>query len=108
MAFWNCSILHLRDPNQHQNDVIRGGTLNIPRSVVLDIVLLDLLDMVIRLWFVHPFAILVCHVPGQAQNWQDQHLEPKNRRREESGHEAMVLGRYIDQRCNRSIGRDKA
>ena len=40
-----------------------------PRSVILDVIFLNLLDMMVRLWFIHSLPVFPCHIPKQACHW---------------------------------------
>lgn len=80
---------------------------NIPRSVILNIVLLNLLNMVIGLWPIHSLGILPRHVAYQTENRQAEHLEPKDGRREQPGYEAVILFREAQEGCHGSVCRDE-
>lgn len=63
--------------------------------------------MVVVLRRVHPLGILVCDVPQQAQDRQDQHLQPEDRAAEEARHDAVVLWGHADHGRDGGVGRDE-
>lgn len=73
----------------------------------MNVVLLNLLDMVICLRPVHALDILPHDVPRQTQNRQNQHLQPKDGRREQPRDQAVVLLRDTDHGGDGSVGRNE-
>lgn len=80
---------------------------NIPRPVILNIILLNLLHVVIRLRLPKPLAKLPSKVPRQAKNRQRRHLQPECRAREEPRDDAKQLGRDPQLGRHNTIDGDK-
>ena len=75
---------------------------NIPRPIILNIILLDLLHVVIRLGPPQTLAELPGKVPGQTEDRERGHLEPEGGAAEHARDDAKELDRDAD------LGRDDA
>ena len=78
-----------------------------PRSIILNVVLLDFLDVMVGLWSVHTLGIFPRYVAHKAEERNDKSLEPENWGSEEAGDHAVVLGREVEQRSDSCVGRDE-
>ena len=67
-----------------------------PRSVVLDVVFLYLLDMVVCLWFVHSLGVLPGEVAEEAEDGQNDHHEVEDWRGKDLRYDTFVFGRDAD------------
>lgn len=81
--------------------------LNVPWSIILDIVLLNLLDVVICLRAIHALGILPRHITHQTQDSQHKSLEPKHRTRVQPRHNASVLHGEVESRRHGAIRGDE-
>ena len=80
---------------------------NLPRSVILNVILLDLLHVVIRLGPPKPLAELPREIPRQAENRQRRHLDPKDGAGKEPRYDAVVLGREAKLGRHRTVNGHK-
>lgn len=64
----------------------------IPRPVVLNVILLNLLNVVVCLRKVHSLGILPSNIARQTQTCQHKNLEPKDWAAVQLGDDAKVLG----------------
>lgn len=68
----------------------------IPWSVILNIVLLNLLDVVVRLWPVHALGVFPNNISQQAHNGQHNSLKPKHRAGIQPRNHTMILHGKVD------------
>jgi hypothetical protein len=77
MAFWNCSILRGRIVSVAR-DLVKIMELYIPWPIVLDIVLLDFLHVMIRLWIVHALGVLPSEIAYQTHGGKSDDRQPES------------------------------
>lgn len=82
-------------------------SIHVPWSIILDIVLLNLLDVVIRLRPVHSLGVLPYKITQQAHDGQDDGLKPKDGAGVQSRNHAKVLHGKVDLGCHNTVGGDE-
>lgn len=72
----------------------------VPRTIILNVVLLDLLNVMVGLRVVHAFSVFPSIISEQAESWQHDNREPEGKTREQPWYHASVFHAEPKLRCD--------